>query len=548
MMKTSASITIRWGFLLLLAIISAVKGTFTLPPSFEGTWVGSPQFTALGPLDSYSFSVTAVENGDYLFENNLVYDGYLTGWQRFYVEGQSDEAGELWYCGLLRNFTSHVEEAGASIPDVFAVQSQSDTHVTWCLDTNYPGVTSDPFPTGCELCECANWTLALLDTGNDTAPIALQSTMTMAGAPGHTHSHHLSVTLSYAGPPPPLDFDEADWPGHGANFSCDFDGRDGVPVDNGGDARRVDGEISVARPGGGASGGSASGCPFLRSRGNSSSGVLPKPPAGHPAKQPAPGLASVPASGLGSASALAPTSGPASVFEHCYTLNRYSGFDLAWTLRVEGRDTWLDVEASADVPGPDSWVALGFRPLSRKADPEALDPLGTGRGSNFGMSGADIAVGYGPGSSSGSSSGGGSGGGNGGGDGAVRALYAALYTGPPQAPDPPESALELFNASASYTPSGGSSGVRGSGGGGRLALRFTRAAAGTGHLAFLGLPPAHTTVLSPWADIIWAVGRTAGDDDASAPACAYHENTRGLRPVDWRDPTPIMADAWECAA
>jgi hypothetical protein len=140
----------------------------------------------------------------------------------------------------------------------------------------------------------------------------------------------------------------------------------------------------------------------------------------------------------------------------------------------------------------------------------------------------------------------------------VQALYAALYTGPPQAPDPPGSALELLNASATFVADGGGD----ASGGGVLTLRFTRAAAGTGHLASLGLPDYQTTVLSPNADIIWAVGantaatgggppevpRRMSVGAATEPSCAYHENTRGLRVIDWQDPSTNFVDEWKCSS
>ena len=309
----------------------------------------------------------------------------------------------------------------------------------------------------------------------------------MAASEGHSNSRHLSVALAYAGPPPVVD--SADWPGHGANFSCDFEGRDGSPV-----------------------GDEAAGCPFLRNEGANSALADRAPPLGHPR------VSSPPATATATAAA----------YEHCYTINGASGFDLAWTLRREragrgaGARAWLDVQASARVAGPGTWVALGFRPMSREADQGAMDPLGTGRGNNFGMEGADIVAGFG--------------------SGEVRPLYAALYTGPPQAPDPPSSALEIFNASASFEADAG-----GGGGGGVLTLRFTRAAAGSGHLASLGLPDSQTTILSPRADILWAVGAAADDDEGFSASCAYHENTRGLRVVDWEDPTRNFVDIWKCA-
>ena len=517
---------IRAAFCVIFGIaVAAAEATFTIPSSFEGNWVGIPSFSALGPFDNnYTFTITAVSNGDYLLENNIIYDGYLMGWQRFYVEGTSPSPGELWYCGYLRNFSNGAEEAGSFYPDVFTVQSQSDTHVTWCLDTTNPAVSSrggSPFPTGCELCGCANWTLSLASSGE------LMSSMFMAGADGHTHSRHLSVALTYAGPAAPVD-ESDDWPAHGANFTCDFDGRDGRPVED---------DAGPGRAGSDA-------CPFLRNRrnplpGGDRSGSADLLPTGHSPKR----LITATTSSSSSSSAAADK------FDHCYTLNGPAGFDLAWTLRpgaseaIVGNGAWLDVRASAPVPDASHWVAVGFRPLSRKTDgdgPASLDALGTGRGMNFGMEGADIVAGFGPSDV------------GGGGSGNVTVLYAALLTGPPQIPDPPESALEIFNASVYFEPFGGETN------GGVLTLLFTRAAAGTGHLAALGLPRRETSLLTPFADMLWAVGPTeiaatvptgssgGGVGTITNATCSYHENTRGLRVIDWKDPSKSMTDLWEC--
>lgn len=71
---------------------------FTFPVGYEGLWSGTPEFTAIGPFstDDYVFSISQVSNGDYLMEVNIMIDGYLEGWQRFYVEGESDSPGRLW--------------------------------------------------------------------------------------------------------------------------------------------------------------------------------------------------------------------------------------------------------------------------------------------------------------------------------------------------------------------------------------------------------------------------------------------------------------------
>jgi len=151
-----------------------------------------------------------------------------------------------------------------------------------------------------------------------------------------------------------------------------------------------------------------------------------------------------------------------------------------------------------------------------------------------------------------------------------------------QVPDPPESALEVFNYSATFTPDP-AAGSRGDANtttsSGTLSLGFTRAVAGTGNLAYHGLASDQTTVLSPWADLIWAVGdseptatcekgknellrkgldRKARNDLQQSKAAvgshellqgeglSYHSNTRGLRVIPWQNPEKYLVDSWKC--
>jgi len=152
-------------------------------------------------------------------------------------------------------------------------------------------------------------------------------------------------------------------------------------------------------------------------------------------------------------------------------------------------------------------------------------------------------------------------------------------------PDPPESALEVFNYSVTFIPEAAdkSSGNRSSSsGGGTLSLSFTRAVAGSGNLAYKGLPSYQTTLLSPWADLIWAVGdsepteayykkdkqgdskqdskastsneiqhldggiESGGAKRLQVDALNYHSNTRGLRVIPWQNPEKYLVDSWKC--
>jgi len=218
------------------------------------------------------------------------------------------------------------------------------------------------------------------------------------------------------------------------------------------------------------------------------------------------------------------------------------------------------------------WVAIGFRPLSRATDKQ-LALLGTGRHMNFGMEGADIvagSVGLG-----------------------VRTMYAELYTGSPVLDD----SLAITNASVrietttttTTATADKDSRLHISSGEDskdtqeeeveeeeRVVLTFTRPLVGGYLQKHFGYDASINTGA---ADIIWAMGlddedenkggaRNAGRagrgrattssssgggaDDSSGTStgtgtgCAYHENLRGLRFINWADPEIAMADTWKC--
>jgi hypothetical protein len=320
----------------------------------------------------------------------------------------------------------------------------------------------------------------------------------MAGAPTHMHSKHLSVVYTRVGPPPVVN--ETGWPGHGANFTCDYDGRDDVPVD-------------IAR---------GPGCPHGQRRAAAARPAVGGPPPPLPASSAAPASAETAPAGAAPpapASRAAETAsageegeeGPALPQTHCYVLNAYSGYRLEWRVL----DGILQVDASAPVADQNHYVALGFRPQGRTTG-GGYESVGTGVATKFGMEGADIVVGHG-------------------GAGVVQTYYANLYTGPPDA----DASLAITNASAVFEPTsdgrGGSAGI--------VRLRFSRAVAGTGKLASLGYPSSVTSVLTPHADVIWSVGASSA---GGSPSCSYHTNTRGLRFINWEAPAGAMSDIWRC--
>jgi hypothetical protein len=471
------------------------SSSFALPDEFEGTWFGTPEFNIMGPLQSYLFSISKTPGGDYLFEINLHYDTLMIGYQRFYVEGYGETAGTLWYCGKLSNFSdSTAEETGGARPNTFLPvlsQPSSNTTVTFCLDSSDKAVMGgaldlNPFMKGCSSCDCANWTLSY-----DTNSGHLLTQLSMGGSEGHTHSKHLWGELKKVGPPPVVN--DSYMPGHGSNFSCNFTtgGRDSVPVDRTWKSHH-------GTPAGGSltAGSASSGCPFARLFGTSAAAT----------------------SSLEAATQnKIPTATPRRLrpYDHCYTLNARSGYQVAWTFDTTAQVLHCSVSAPV-ISGPDgdadlyrdsTWVAIGFRPQSRSSEVR-LSAQGTGHHMNFGMEGADIVAG--------SVAGG------------VRTMYAALYTGPPT----PDASLAISDGKVEVQ--------RGDDSVDRVVLSFTRPLVGGYLYAQYGN---NASINTPAADIIWASGL---DNSSSDVGCNYHNNLRGLRVIDWENPEIAMVDAWKC--
>jgi hypothetical protein len=481
-----------------LMLSGDAAANFVFPDAFNGLWIGYPEKHILGPYEyNYTFSISPVANGDSIMEANLVIDQFLLGWQRFYIEGISDSPGEIWYCGRFANYSEGTELAGAHYPDAFKLQSQSDTSITWCLDTDDPDVSNrgyaSPFPItdedgGCELCDCANWTISL--KANDTVPGGniLNSVMTTAG------STHLYVDMILSGDAPYID--DSDWPEHGSNFTCDFDGRDSTPIDfsssssSSSDTTKNDEEIKeeqelvtkVIKQ----QSGHNVGCPYMNNNKHHK----------HDEKS--------------SENSFLPYNDE---YEFCYVLNAYSEFQLQWKLREE--DGMLDIQISGSTPSDLYYVAIGFRPMSRSEKSNLIE-LDTGRNNNFGMIGADIVAGFG--------------------NGVVQTMYADKYTGPPEA----DTSLDIYNESSFFVPWDESDPT----GGGTTTLKFTRPIAKTGKLYSLGYPLYSNILDNPFADIIWSIGSMSSSNEEMS--CAYHINTRGLRMVDWREPDNVFVELWKC--
>lgn len=326
---------------LLIANIFANAANFSLPESFLGLWIGTPQFNALGPFSNiYAFSISKSPAGDYLMEDNIAYDNGKIGYQRFYVEGYGDTAGSMWYCGAFYNYTNYVEQAGSSRLNGFKATAAADNSVTFCLDTSNKNVTGSPlhantFKKDCVSCECANWTL-VYNPENEI----LSSQMSMSGSDGHTPSKHLWVELKRHADGPSVSDD--DMPPHGGQFTCDFSegGRDSEPVDRG--------------------------CPFHHHKTAAPSNIEDTDPKEINAKE----------------------RGGVIAYRHCYVLNKATNYQLQWTLEGD----ILHIAVSAATKSTSEYVAIGFRPLSRDTD-NSVSYLGTGRHMNFGMQGADIVVG-----------------------------------------------------------------------------------------------------------------------------------------------------------
>ena len=475
-------------FLIIIRSVLALStNEFVLPEPFTGSWLGRLEFSAFGPYseESYLFSISQAPNGDYLFENNIVYDELAhMGYQRFYVEGTGDSAGSLWYCGRLTNYADFDEITGDDRLNGFKalkVPEAGDTSVTFCVDSDNPDVmpTNNPFKVGCTRCDCANWTLTY-DDSTDT----LVSQLSMSGSEGHTHSKHMWTTLRRTGPAPTITDDDV--APHGKDFSCDFeeDGRDSGPVDRG-DSPLKTHDYLVKKAGMGRGGG----CPHMKSR------------------------ATVPSVPTLTENVMLKKR-QADSYDHCYVINEHADFRLAWTLDSENELLHVSISSSSLNDDNTTYVAVGFRPMSRSYS-RMLPYQGTGKHMNFAMEGADIVAGSL--------------------NGGLRSLYAALYTGPPI----PDTSLKISNSSVSLVD-------------GRVVVSFTRPLVGGYLYENYGND---ASINTGYADIIWAVGvdtpvdKNSGMEanaDSNDSGCEYHNNLRGLRFVNWEDPTIAMVDLWKC--
>jgi len=351
-----------------------------------------------------------------------------------------------------------------------AIGLENET-VSFCLDSSLSANSMLAFPTDCSYCGCGNWTINF-DGNSDR----LVSQLSVAG------SQHLFVELKRIGEAPTIS--DSDMPGHGSNFSCEFEdgGRDSVPVD-----RNVTNLLKIL---------GGIGCPHMtttmsRKFRNETADAL---------------AAALSDQSLFDVKALSTKAGGNKNnigvnFTHCYVLNEYSGYQLRWSLDQVNNIMHIDISAPAS--DNDTWVAIGFRPLSRSFE-QKLTYFGTGRHMNFGMEGADIVAG--------SVSGG------------IRSLYAKNYIGEPV----PDSSLKLIYSSVEYDE-------------GRVMVKFARSLEG-GYLASnYGI---NASIVSTFSDIIWAVGHDKSTNSSSG--CAYHNNKRGLRPIDWVNPELSFLDDWKC--
>jgi len=431
---------------------------FLLPKSFIGMWEGTPEFSVFGPFSSseYTFSISQSETGSYLMENNIVYDGISMGYQRFYVD--NNDGGYLWYCGNLTNFADEPEITGSSRKNGFkpvVLPDETDSNVTFCLDSDKIAVmgrgNSNPFKDGCAGCDCANWTISY-----DSISDLLFSELSMAG------SQHLKVALQRAGDPAQMTDDFPD------RLICDFSdgGRDSVPV--------VMGNSNVVQ------------CPFMKHRGTGTETL---------SKTESKSMNRSVSTDKTESLSIPVTK---SEYDHCYRINKLTDFQLQWTLDTMAEELRVSVSASAEIFGDSSYIAVGFRPMSRYNDAE-LTAEGTGRHMDFGMEGADIVLGSWQG---------------------VSRLYAAVYYGAPV----PDTSLDISAENAGVSS-------------GRVFLSFTRPLV-SGYL--LAQYNQSASIVSPAADIIYAVGSA---DDTGAH---YHGHTRGLRFMDWEHPELNLDDSWKC--
>ena len=390
-----------------------------------------------------------------MMENNIVYDNFYLGYQRFHVD--NEKGGYLWYCGNLTYYFDFPEITGDDRMNGFYTEELTDTGATFCLDSNNPKVMSpdnnNPFKLDCEKCGCANWTFSY-----DADSNILTSSLDMAG------SQHLLVALTRIGDPPPVTDDEVSSRG-----ACDFDegGTDSLPVDQ---SPSASASVATAHKKGNPARG-----PFLSRK------YLP---------------ADVTASAVAAApppAATNPDTSTDSSYDHCYRINKFSDYQVQWTLDADKELLTLAVSASTEFFGNSTYVAMGFRPRGRESGDE-VTAEGTGRHCNFGMQGADIVVGS---------------------AGGVQNMYAAVYYGAPI----PDSSLKISDGHAEEVA-------------GRMVLSFTRPLVG----GYLNVHYNDTTsILSYGADVIYAVGSTNGD------SLKYHGHTRGLRYMDWESPDLILA-------
>eukprot|EP01038_Epipyxis_sp_PR26KG_P005553 gene5553-7674_t len=451
--------------LLILALLIVLDKSlsFEFPKMFPGLWMGKPIYNILGPFaNNYLFSISNPTSiyGDYLIENNLFYENNaIMGYQRFYVEGGkgpsgADSAGELWYCGSLSNYSNVVEQTGSGRLNDFFLVETTDLSATFCVNSSNSQTMDyvNPFKKGCMACDCGNWTLSY-NPNSDT----LTSMLQMSGGDNEDHSKHLYAELKRIGPARTVD--DSYMPGHGSNFSCDFseNGRDSVPVDR-----------------------SMSGCPLfkpLNSASNKLTSIKDESNTYH--------VKSV------------------TEYAHCYMINKYTGFQVEWTLNDDAQS--INLAISMPYTNDDEYIAIGFRPLSRAYN-QKYWYVGTGHHFNFAMQGADIVTGSL--------------------NGGIRTYYADKYTGAPVL----DNSLKVYDAKVTKNDNLN-----------RTILSFSRPYI-SGYL--LNTYNISASIVSGEADIIWAIGDIIVSQDTKE--LDYHYNLRGLRFIDWENPQIAMFDSWKC--
>jgi hypothetical protein len=258
--------------------------------------------------------------------------------------------------------------------------------------------------------------------------------------------------------------------GHGSNFSCEFyeNGRDSAPVRRNFEANTEASSSEISRT-------HTHPCPFHRIQKSTDFDLATNKNI---------------------------VKDHTSEFEYCYVMNMLMDYRIKW--RLHSLSQSLRIEISANNLEGNSWVGIGFRPLSRVVDADySLDAMGTGHHNEFGMIGADIVLAslkHG-----------------------VRQAYATIYTGPPEVDD----SLEISD-------------VRVSNDNGRITLAFTRPLVSgylSKHYNF------NASIATGYADLLWAVGEDSDDGDLNI---AYHYSQRGMRLINWMDPTIALKDVWKC--